>query len=757
MAKQSKKSPAARTATTPLDPPADDALTQAVQEFLSDFPCRVHAFGSVKGNHKHPLAKGGHATATDDPAEVDRRFSNPKAAGFCVYPGDFVILDLDCRNGKDGIVELEKLAAAAGAEFPETATVATPSGNGSCHLYFNIPDGAVVPSSNGKVASGVDVRGNDGKYWAAGPLSRTPKGEYRWERGPKHMADAPTWLIDAIQSAKGAGKTTKDKPRKDYGDPIDWDEEHAKRLVESVEQGKLIKAYEGSFLEGERDNLTFQLFAEAKNRMIHPDVMLEAIQSSGIDGGLDEDHGAGTVERKMRSAYHDSNAGGYGAKVNAYWLPNHVFKAFVDGKPEARPPADPVEWKASNPDKLPKAFPGDPEILRDPGALAGGQGGYAELLRYFEGVLTGSGERQRRAVRFGEIEGTPSVPWIIDGWLPQDGVAILYGESESFKTYMAIHKLLCVATGRAYANRDGFDGYAVGDPREVVMFAGESYSGIVQRINAAIAGGVFDRKLVEQNLVLVRDVYSVNHAHGLAGMADEIEALDARPAIVAIDTLNLALDGNEDSAEDIKRALRGLRALVSRYDAAGLFIDHVGHGAKARPRGSSAKKANADVMILCERDGNTRNVTITQTKNRDADKEGYRAAFCGATVKLDTSATNLHFRAIEPPANTNKPNPAEEIFERDNQARYILAALRSFLGHTWKLRELATEARRKGCTIPYETLRKSVLTTQKGKRGWALDHAALTPYRDPHSESWVTPSELGPIEPRWELKDGDYQ
>ena len=150
------------------------------------------------------------------------------------------------------------------------------------------------------------------------------------------------------------------------------------------------------------------------------------------------------------------------------------------------------------------------------------------------------------------------MPWIIDGWLPQDGVVMLYGESESFKTYMAIHALLCVATGRRYANRDGFDGYAVGEPREVVLFPGESYSGVVQRINAAIEGDGFDRKLAAQNLVLVRDVYSLNHADGLAGMADEIEALDTRPAIVAVDTLNLALDGNEDSAEDVKRALSGL-------------------------------------------------------------------------------------------------------------------------------------------------------------------------------------------------------
>ncbi len=154
-----------------------------------------------------------------------------------------------------------------------------------------------------------------------------------------------------------SGKTTLKDARADYGEPTEWDEEHAKRLVDFVERGKMIKDYAGPFSEGERDNLTYQLFAEAKNRMIHPDVMLEAIQEAAIDGGLGDD----TVERKMESAYYDGNTQeAYGSKVGRYWSPNHLFKIHVDGEPVDRPPVDPIVWKAANLDKLPKAFPGDP-------------------------------------------------------------------------------------------------------------------------------------------------------------------------------------------------------------------------------------------------------------------------------------------------------------------------------------------------------------------------------------------------------------
>ena len=106
---------------------------------------------------------------------------------------------------------------------------------------------------------------------------------------------APQWVLDAAQRGRKAKPQSNIKPRnastseplRDYGDPIAWDREQAERLVEVVRRGDLIKSYEGSFEGGTRDILTFQLFAEAKNRMIHPDVMLATVVGAGIDGGLD--------------------------------------------------------------------------------------------------------------------------------------------------------------------------------------------------------------------------------------------------------------------------------------------------------------------------------------------------------------------------------------------------------------------------------------------------------------------------------------
>jgi hypothetical protein len=317
-----------------------------------------------------------------------------------------------------------------------------------------------------------------------------------------------------------------------------------------------------------------------------------------------------------------------------------------------------------------------------PGPGDGEEDGYADLVAHFKAKLLASGSRQRMASYFGDIAKSAPVPWIIPGWLSQNSVWLLYGQSEHFKTYVLLTMLLCIATGTPWAAYDGFEGYAVGEPRRAAILAGESYNGVIQRVNALIEGLGFDRQLVESNLIIVRDVYALNNAEGLAGAADEFKALGATQlAAIGYDTLTLALDGDEDSAGDIKLALRGLRALATMFGAVGIAVDHVGHSEQARPRGSSAKKANADGMILCERDGDSRSVTLTQHKNRDDDKSQYRAAFTGKLVEMGNdpktgrAISDLAFCAVKPPLRATVKDKAKAISDM-YEAQFLTALQR---------------------------------------------------------------------------------
>jgi len=598
--------------------PPTSALADSALLFLIQFPAKVHVFGEWKGNPKHPLAKGGFSTATNDRDEIERRCANPAAMGYCIYPGDgLMVIDLDVGDGKDGRKELAKLAAEHGEKLPQTAYVNSPRGNGSRHLYLRTPKGVVIPSSNGKIAPGIDVRGNDGAYWIAGPGSRTAKGEYKWERGPEHIIDAPEWLIEAANAARPRVRE-RSKPKTlpqcvtwDYPPNIErftaWLKNEAKPSIDG-QDGNCMLAATGAMGSSYAlyEETTIQLMAEHWNERCEPPWDDDDLEYHGGSGYRSADH-VGNMAARDHST---------------------TFKPYVATE--------------------------NGEPVNDPDAR------YHELVRHFEGVLAASGGRARRAIRFGDIlplSERPGARWAIDKWLPRNATNALFGESEAFKTYVTLNMLLCVATGTSWGAYKGFEGYRVDGPRDVILFAGEGYDDVLDRFDAAIEGGGFNRELVKKHLIVVSDVYTLNRADGLAGMADEIEVVEARPAVIAVDTYNLALEGNEDGSEEAKRALRGLRALATMYDAAGLVLHHPGWGDKKRPRGSSAFRTNSDVMILCERVPGAANIaSLTQYKNRFADPTRYRAALVGKPVDLGVyddagkMISNLAFSPMDPSA-----------------------------------------------------------------------------------------------------------
>ena len=66
------------------------------------------------------------------------------------------------------------------------------SPSGSVHRYFNWP-GKKIKNSVGKLARGVDVKGDGGMVIA--PPTRTPNGSYRW-LNDLPIGNAPPWVIE---------------------------------------------------------------------------------------------------------------------------------------------------------------------------------------------------------------------------------------------------------------------------------------------------------------------------------------------------------------------------------------------------------------------------------------------------------------------------------------------------------------------------------------------------------------------------------
>ncbi|WP_406145686.1 bifunctional DNA primase/polymerase [Streptomyces anulatus] len=130
-----------------------------------------------------------------------------------------VVIDLDMRkadsvlpaqyaDAASGADVLESIAAAAGADWPDTYTVVTPSGG--VHLYFAQPeDGPLIGCATGDTGHApalgplIDVRGIGGYVIAAGSYSSVQGVAYRKViESPGRPQPLPGWLLALMRPAQ---------------------------------------------------------------------------------------------------------------------------------------------------------------------------------------------------------------------------------------------------------------------------------------------------------------------------------------------------------------------------------------------------------------------------------------------------------------------------------------------------------------------------------------------------------------------------
>ncbi|MHC3451254.1 bifunctional DNA primase/polymerase [Streptomyces prasinus] len=178
----------------------DGALDAAGMLGFRVIPLSVRKLPAIRSPHdKGHSCKGecgqlGHGIhdASSDPDRIRAMFDVARhATGYGIAcgraPHHLIGLDLDRKNGVDGVWELRKLAANHGIRVPRTVIIATPSGG--FHAWWSGPADVKVPNRAGHLAPGVDVRGSGG--YLVGPGSRSAAGLYTLASDPEEVVVQP--------------------------------------------------------------------------------------------------------------------------------------------------------------------------------------------------------------------------------------------------------------------------------------------------------------------------------------------------------------------------------------------------------------------------------------------------------------------------------------------------------------------------------------------------------------------------------------
>jgi hypothetical protein len=231
-----------------------------------------------------------------------------------------------------------------------------------------------------------------------------------------------------------------------------------------------------------------------------------------------------------------------------------------------------------------------------------------------------------------EIAALPTIEWVVEGILPGKGFAILFGDQNAYKTFLALDLAAHVCLGRDWHGRRV-------RPGAVLYVYAEGRFGILPRVAAwRTFHGV-----ETLGLVFLPQRVTVNEPDEVAGLLSAV--LDRQGSrdldLIIIDTLNRNMSGNENGTEDMSAFIRGCDRLRELTGAAVLVVHHKGHGDADRARGSSALDGAADTIIQCTRDANR--ILVECRKQKDAaefEPLGMEAVTVGDSLVLKPSGVN---------------------------------------------------------------------------------------------------------------------
>lgn len=190
--------------------------------------------------------------------------------------------------------------------------------------------------------------------------------------------------------------------------------------------------------------------------------------------------------------------------------------------------------------------------------------------------------------RIDEVLALPPVEYLIEGLLPEDATALVWGKPNSFKSFFMVDLALHVATGRPWHSREVKPGRVVYAALEGIRGTGKRLRAWSLHHNVDLTGFDDFRFVQDLHLNSNDDVRNL-----IAGV------IDFDPKLVIIDTLSRAIPGvDENAAKEMSLVLDVVERL-RRQGCTVVMLHHANKGGDYR--GSTTILGAVDVSIELDR------------------------------------------------------------------------------------------------------------------------------------------------------------
>lgn len=522
------------------------------------FPCDAN---------KRPLTAHGFKDATRDPHEARAMCRNAASLGMPTgRASGVVVIDIDVKNGRAGADWL----AANEHRLPRTRRHRTQSGG--FHLLFLAPADRSIRNSASKVANGVDVRG-DGGYIIVPP---SPGYSVTDDAMPAEM---PDWLIAALDPPKPRQAPVPVAPYRPSNEATPYGQAALERATTAI-----LNAPDGA----KHDTLNKEAFGigglVAAGEI--PEGDARAALESALAGIRHRCEDVTAATKTLGQAFREGLA-----QPRAVPPPRLIRRTVEEYAPtfEEPPPLDepPAHWEVEPEPEAP------PLKAEAPGAIP------------------------LKVIRFAEAAPALDADDFVEGLLVRNAMSVVYGESNSGKTFFALDLALHIAAGMPWRDREVDQGF-------VLYLALEGSHAILNRVTAFKAEHGLERAPLPFAIVPV----SLNLLNPEADAGRVVETcravaaeFGADPRLIVVDTLARAIaGGNENAPEDMGSLIKTGDALRQEAGAHVMWIHHSGKDAAKGARGHSSLRAATDTEIEVVATGAHRLASVT--KQRDMECSG---------------------------------------------------------------------------------------------------------------------------------------
>ena len=215
-------------------------------------------------------------------------------------------------------------------------------------------------------------------------------------------------------------------------------------------------------------------------------------------------------------------------------------------------------------------------------------------------------EPNYRFLSYNDIMNMKPPKFLVDGFLQENSLAMIWGQSGSYKSFVALDLALCISTGK------DFHGHNV-SPGTVLYIAAEGSGGFKNRTAAWIE---YYNKQIE-DFYLIPMALDINEERTIDDLLMDVNMYRLKPKLIVIDTLARCSGGSEEnSATEMSKIINNLDKFREATGATCLIVHHSGKSG-SQYRGSSAIYAAMDTSIEVAKDNLY--CTLTSDKMKDCE------------------------------------------------------------------------------------------------------------------------------------------